>query len=107
MKTLKEFTKELQADFKTKDVVGAIAVWEINNLAGAENTYIFDTIDEAKKEALYLWYHKTKKEQEYCEIHVGYVSAQVDENGNVIPFYEDDNGNIDAGIYEEVEWEIE
>lgn len=107
MKTLKEFTKELQESFKTERVIGAIGVWEINYLSGCENVDIYDTIEDAKKAASSLWWHKTKKEQENTEIYVGYVSAYADENGKIIPFYKDEDGCVDAGVYEKVEWRVE
>lgn len=102
---IEELTKELQKEFNTKEVIGVIAIVESNKKTYCEEITICDSLEEAKSEALSLWYHLTKKEQEYIDISVCYLSANVDEKGNIMnTFYEDKNGNVDSTIYEEFDW---
>ena len=107
MYSIEELTERLQRKFNTKDVVGVIVVIESNAKTQSEEITICDSLEKAKSEALSLWCHLTKEEQEYIDISVCYLSAGVDENGNINAFYEDENGNIDSTIYEEFEWRWE
>ena len=108
MYSIEELTERLQRKFNTKDVVGVIGVIESNAKTQSEEITICDSLEKAKSEALSLWCHLTKEEQEYINISVCYLSGEIDEEGNVInTFYEDENGDIDDTIYEEFEWRWE
>lgn len=105
MKTLEELTKELQEKFNSNDVIGVIAVIDENTNTSCEDVELYDTLDQAKSNAYDLWNHLTSKEKEYHNITVCYISAKKT-NDKIVPFYEDENGNMDSTIYEEFQWEI-
>lgn len=101
---VEELTNQLREEFSSNDVAGILAVIERNTETYDENVYILDNLEDAKKEANMLWCHLTKKEQDNREISVCLLSASIDEEGKITPFYENKNGNIDSTIYEEFEW---
>ena len=93
-KKVVELTKQLKNDFNTEDIIGILAVVDSNLLAGREDIIICSTLEQAKEEANNLWYHLTRKERANREISVCLLSAKVNENGNIVPFYSKRQKNI-------------